>query len=135
MLKKLSLGTVLAVIALQGTASEKDIRDSIALGALVFADNCKKCHQTDGYGEAPLYPSLHNPGLLSDKALLIQTILNGRTGHQQEDGSGSERLMPALNFLTNREIASIIAFITNSWGDEVIMVTDREVEDARASAK
>jgi len=39
--------------------------------------------------------------------------------------------MPALDLLSNKEIAAIIAFISNSWGSEVVVVTEQEVEDAR----
>lgn len=130
-LTKLSLGTVLAAVALYTSASEQDIRDGIALGALAFTDNCKKCHQLDGTGEEELYPSLHDPMLLANKALLIKTVLDGRLVHHEEVSGGTVRLMPALDFLTNREIAAIIAFITNSWGKEVLMVTEEEVADAR----
>jgi len=117
--------------ALQAAASEQDIRDQIALGALAYADNCRKCHQLDGYGEEKLYPSLHNPQLMADRPLLIQTILHGRVAPRQESGGATPRLMPSLDFLTNREVAAIIAFITNSWGDEVLIVTEQEVGQAR----
>lgn len=120
-------------LAMPAAASEQEIRDNIALGALAFADNCMKCHQLDGYGEEALYPSLHNPTLLRDRSLLIQTILNGRMGHQQSVEGGSMRLMPSLDFLTDAEIVAIIAFITNSWGDQVLEVTEQEVREARAS--
>ncbi len=128
---KLSFLILSAGLALPATAAERDVRNTIALGALVFADNCIKCHQIEGYGEEELYPSLHNPDLLADKALLIQTVLNGRLAHREDGTEGTQRLMPALDFLSNREIAAIIAFITNSWGNEVLMVTEQEVEDAR----
>lgn len=130
-LPTLTLGLAMSCIALNIAASEQDIRDSIALGALAFADNCGKCHQVDGYGERGLYPSLHKPALLADRTLLIQTILNGRQAHQPGQPGGTTRLMPALDFLSNREIAQIIAFISNSWGDGVVMVTEQEVEAAR----
>ena len=41
---RLSLVTVLAVLALPAAASEQDIRNQVALVALAFADNCKTCH-------------------------------------------------------------------------------------------
>ena len=128
-----TLGSVLLTLALSATASEQDIRNNIALGALTFSDICAKCHQIDGYGEEDLYPSLHNPALLQNKTLLIQTILNGRTGHQQNVGGDEITLMPALTFLSNAEIVAIIAFITNSWGGEVLVVTEQEVQEARAA--
>ena len=128
---KLSFWVLSAVLVLPAAATERDVRNSVALGALVFADNCIKCHQLEGYGEEELYPSLHNPDLLADKALLIQTVLNGRLAHLEDGTESMERLMPALDFLSNREIAAIIVFISNSWGDQVLVVTEQEVEDAR----
>ncbi|MCB1841812.1 MAG: cytochrome c [Halioglobus sp.] len=132
---RLAFGGVLTLTALYTQASEREIRNSIALGALAFADNCQRCHQIDGYGEEALYPSLHTPELLADKNLLIQTILNGRTGHQQGSGKELVRLMPAMSFLSNTEIAAIIAFISNSWGSEVVIVTAQEVEEARKASQ
>jgi mono/diheme cytochrome c family protein len=123
---------LLLTLAQPALASERDIRNTIAFGALAFSDNCARCHKIDGYGEERLYPSLHNPQLLSDRALLIQTILNGRTGHQQSVEGREIRLMPSLDFLSDQEIVAIIAFITNSWGGDVMMVTEQEVRDARA---
>jgi mono/diheme cytochrome c family protein len=111
-------------------ASERAIRNRVALGALAFAENCQRCHQADGYGEEALYPSLHDSRLFENRTLLIRTILDGRHQHQG-DSAENTPLMPSLAFLTNAEIAAIIAFITNSWGDDVLMVTEAEVVAAR----
>jgi len=132
MVARTFLAVLLAITALHTQASEQEIRNQIALGALAFADNCQKCHQIDGYGEEALYPSLHNPTLLADKTLLIRTILHGRTG--QDSTGAEERLMPSLDFLTDREIVAIIAFISNSWGPDVLLVTEDEVDQARRGA-
>ena len=123
----------LLTLAMSAPASEQDIRNNIAFGALSFADNCARCHQIDGYGEEDLYPSLHNTQFLQDKSLLIQTILNGRTGHQEKVDGGAIRLMPSLSFLSNAEIVAIIAFITNTWGGQVLLVSEQEVDEARAN--
>ncbi|MDX1734462.1 MAG: cytochrome c [Halioglobus sp.] len=128
---------LLAVVLLApqpGLGSERDVRNSVALGALAFADNCSKCHQVDGYGEEALYPSLHDPQLLANKDLLVTTVLDGRMGHMEDNGEGAQRLMPAMGFLSNREIADIIAFISNSWGNEVLIVTPQEVQRARGGS-
>ena len=112
-------------------AAEPDLNPAIVLGEQTFTDNCRKCHQLDGYGEEALYPSLHQQRLLSDKTLLIQTLLHGRMGQGPSPTAEPERLMPALDFLSNREIAALIAYISSSWGDEVIVVTEEEVQAAR----
>ncbi|MFV8816794.1 c-type cytochrome [Haliea sp. E17] len=121
------------LLSLAAPASEQEIRDDIALGSQVFAEICAKCHQDNGEGEGALYPSLHNPALLHDRSLLIQTILNGRKGHLEGAADKDTTLMPPLNFLTDTEIVAIIAYITNSWGGEVLVVTEKEVQAARAS--
>lgn len=126
---KVLAGAALLAFALSTTASEQDIRNTIALGALAFSDNCRKCHQIDGYGEEALYPSLHDPALLADRSLLIRTILHGRSG-EGSDGA-REPLMPSLDYLTNQEIVAIIAFISNSWGSGMLLVTEEEVDQAR----
>ena len=129
MKRKLSIGLLMAGMSLGAAASEQDTRDLIALGALTFADNCKKCHQLDGYGEEALYPSLRDPKLLANKSLLIETLLHGRSAPRRN--GGEEDLMPALEFLTNHEIAAIIAFISNTWGDGVLLVSEEEIKAAR----
>jgi mono/diheme cytochrome c family protein len=39
--------------------------------------------------------------------------------------------MPALDFLSNREIAALIAYISASWGNGMVVVTEAEVQAAR----
>ena len=128
------VATVVAILsAFPASASEQDIRNSIALGALSFADTCARCHRIDGYGEEHLYPSLHKPQLLQDSSLLIRTILNGRDGHRVKGEGEGSALMPLLSFLSDAEIVAIIAFITNSWGGEVLVVSEQDVQAARAA--
>jgi mono/diheme cytochrome c family protein len=122
---------LLLVYVPSGLASERDIRNSIALGAMAFAENCQRCHQADGYGEEALYPSLHNSELLANRTLLIRTILEGRSRHTAGTTDGTTPLMPSLDYLTDKEVASIIAFISNTWGDDVLIVSESEVAAAR----
>ena len=129
MKRTLSIGTVFATLSLGAFASEQEARDLVGLGALTFADNCMKCHQIDGYGEEALYPSLRDPKLLANKKLLIDTLLHGRSAPRRN--GGEEDLMPPRDYLTDREISAIIAFISNTWGDELLLVTEEEVKAAR----
>jgi len=129
MKRMLSIGTVFAGLSLGAVASEQEARDLVGLGALTFADNCMKCHQIDGYGEEALYPSLRDPKLLANKKLLIDTLLHGRSAPRRN--GGEEDLMPPRDYLTDREISAIIAFISNTWGDALLLVTEEEVKAAR----
>lgn len=128
---RFALLALLPALACPLHAQDTAISERIALGQLTFADNCRKCHQLDGYGEEALYPSLHRPSLLADKTMLIQTILHGRVAPPQAPDGQAQRLMPSLDFLSDGEIAALIAFITDSWGDEVLIVDEAEVARAR----
>lgn len=126
---RISAGVLFAAISFSAVASAQDTQNLVELGAHTFADNCQKCHQIDGYGEEALYPSLRDPQLLANKPLLIKTILHGRTA-QQADGTEEPR-MPSLDYLTNREITALIAFISKSWGNEVLLVNSEDITQAR----
>lgn len=120
-------------ICLAGNAKADTNEDAgdLTLGAAIYADNCRMCHQPDGGGEEGLYPSLQNPALLADKKLLIRTVLDGRTGHRQRGNGKAVRLMPRWDFLSDREIAAVIAFVTDSWGPQAVIVSAPEVAAAR----
>ena len=120
---------ILASLTFSAASSAEERHDLIALGALSYSDNCSKCHQNHAYGEEALYPSLHDPELLANKPLLISTILHGRSVQQNDNTAG--RLMPSFDFLTNEEVAAIIAYISDSWGQGVLWVTEEEVAAAR----
>ena len=128
-------GLCLLLMSTHAIANERPptLGDNIALGAQLFDDICATCHEGDGEGSAGLYPSLHNPELLNNQVLLIKTVLEGRS---QLDAATQKpaHLMPSLNFLTNREIVALIAFITNSWGNQVLVVSEKEVELARSDS-
>jgi mono/diheme cytochrome c family protein len=128
---QLALLLLLPSLSAQIPAQEQDAQALVELGELTFADNCRKCHQLDGYGEESLYPSLHQPALLADRALLVQTILHGRVNTQPPSGDEAERLMPALDFLSDREIAALVAYISYRWGDDTVIVTEAEVAALR----
>jgi mono/diheme cytochrome c family protein len=124
----------LAVVPPAAADSQADTTtgDAILLGSRTFDENCGKCHQPDGFGEAGLYPSLHDPALLDDRDRLIRTMLHGRSRPAGGVDDSPEALMPALDYLSNAEIVAVIAFITHSWGKETLMVTEQDVEAARA---
>lgn len=124
---------LLCLVSVRTLPSEQGVPDDIALGALAFSDNCEKCHQADGGGEQALYPSLHDPALLQDKTVLVQTILHGRTGPSAGEQHRPQPLMPSLDYLSNHEIAAIIAFISSSWGKTTLRVSESDVEAARRS--
>jgi cytochrome c oxidase subunit II len=87
-----------------------ELPDLVARGEKVFVANCAACHQPNGTGNA----ALGAPALVSDKVVLgprqhqIDVVLNG-----QNNGK-----MPPWKHLSDVEIASVVSYTRNSWGNK-----------------
>jgi cytochrome c oxidase subunit 2 len=102
-----------------------DVAALAARGHAVFDANCAACHQAGGTGN----PAIGAPALVSDKVVLgpkehqIDVVLNG-----QNNGK-----MPAWKSLPDTDIAAVITYTRNSWGNkaEQNLVQPSEVKAAR----
>jgi mono/diheme cytochrome c family protein len=87
-------------------------------GQHLYVEFCAECHQTDGMGWSNLYPRLAgNPIVtLHDPEPIIDTVAYGQ---------GS--MMAFHDRLTNQEIAAILSYIRNSWGNHAPAVSFRQI--------
>ena len=99
------------------------LADLSARGAKVYAANCAACHQASGKGAGPIKALDGSPVVLdSDKIREITVLLQG-----QNNGA-----MPAWKQLSNTELAAVITFTKNNWGNQTgQLVQPSEVEAAR----
>ena len=78
-------------------------------GEAVYDARCAACHQPGGTGLPPMFPALKGSKIASDKAHKadhIHIVLNGKNA------------MPAWKgLLTPRELAAVISFERNAWGN------------------
>lgn len=87
-------------------------------GAKLYATYCANCHQQDGKGLASLYPPLaESDYLMEDMARAACNIKNGLMGEIVVNGETYNQMMPG-NPVSNLEVAEILTYITNSWGNE-----------------
>jgi cytochrome c oxidase subunit 2 len=101
------------------------VADLVARGHSVFDTNCAACHQAGGTGN----PALGAPALVNDKVVLgpkehqIDVVLNG-----QNNGK-----MPPWKHLSDTDIAAVITYTRNSWGNKADqnLVQPAEVRAAR----
>jgi len=94
-----------------------------ARGEKVYAANCVACHQASGKGVPPAFPPLDGSKVvLGPKGAQIDTVLNGVVK------SGTPTAMAAFGKqLNNVELAAVITFTRNNWGNktgEVIQPAD-----------
>lgn len=101
-------------------------------GKTVYAQNCLSCHQADGGGVPNMNPPLIKTDyVLGDKNRLIKIVLNGFNERVEIEGEMYNNVMPALNHLTDKQIAAVLTYVRNNFGNKASAVTPVEVKKAR----
>lgn len=118
-----------------GKASEKifakDLEERIAAGKMVYAQNCAACHQADGSGLKGAFPPLAKSDfLMADKNRAIGVVMNGLEGKVSVNGTEYNGVMPALG-LDDEDIANVLSYVRNSWGNKSDEVKSSEVKSLR----
>ena len=114
-------------------ASEKVLQKS---GEIIFKKYCISCHQADGGGVPNLNPPLiKTTYILGDKERLIKIILNGLNENIEIDGEYFSNPMPSLNILKDQEIADVLTYVRNNFGNKASAITSAEVKAIRKKAK
>ena len=102
-------------------------------GEAIYLDNCAACHTSAGTGIPQLFPALKgSPSVQStDPASLIRVVLRGAQS-VATDAAPTAPSMPALGSkLSDDEVAAVVTYIRNSWGNAASPVSAGNVESAR----
>jgi nitrite reductase (NO-forming) len=106
----------------------------LARGKAVYQGICSTCHQAEGQGLAGVFPPLAKSDfLMADKARSIHSVLAGLTGPITVNGAAYNNVMPPWQHLTDHEIADVLTYVRNSFGNQGEPVRDEEVASARAA--
>jgi mono/diheme cytochrome c family protein len=109
---------------------------SITRGKKVYETYCLACHQADGTGVPRLNPPLVKTSfVLGEKKMLIGIILNGLDEEIEIDGDVYNNVMASHDFLKDQEIADVLTYVRNSFGNKASAVTPAEVAAVRAARK
>ena len=115
-----------------GAAKSK--AEKIQLGKRLFTSICAACHQPTGLGRPNMFPPLAGSDYLNaDKNRAIQTVLFGRQGEVVVNGQKFNNNMPSFP-LTDQDIANVLTYVYNSFGNSGLEVTPEEVKAQRAHA-
>jgi len=99
-----------------------DFDGLMELGATAYGTHCAACHQANGQGLAPAFPTLVGvESVVGAKAAHIDVVLNGVQG----------TAMASFAYLSDDEIAAILTYERNSWGNQAEMITPDEIAAAR----
>ena len=101
-------------------------------GMKLYNTYCRSCHQSDGNGDDNHFPPLSgSEWVQGDKQRLIKIILEGSDGSIQVKGKSYNGIMPKNNFLPDDQIADILTFIRQSFGNNASAVKTQEVKKVR----
>jgi mono/diheme cytochrome c family protein len=109
---------------------------SIARGKEVYLQQCLACHQADGLGVQNMNPPLvKTKWVLGDKTTLVQVVLKGLSQEIEIDGDTYHNVMPARSEMMDQQIADVLTYVRNSFGNKAGAVTVGEVKAIRAKTK
>lgn len=113
------------------TNQEKNLQESMKRGKEVYALYCQNCHMENGQGMEGVNPPLAKTTYLKDTKKNIGIILNGQTGDVVVNGKKYNAIMNPLNYLDDKQIADVLNYIRNSWGNKYPIVTPAQVKAER----
>jgi nitrite reductase (NO-forming) len=108
----------------------------IEKGKAVYMQTCFVCHQPDGQGIAGQIPPLAKSDFLSrlSKEDYIRGVLLGRSGEIIVNGKSYSGTMIPINYLTDDQVADVLTYVRNSFGNSGDPVTAAEVARIRQQA-
>ena len=100
------------------------VAELVSRGEKIYATTCVACHQANGSGLA----AMKAPALAGNKVVtgaeppVIDTVLNGRPG---------TAMAPFKDQFSDAEIAAVVTYVRNSWGNKASDVQAAEVKARR----
>ena len=107
--------------------------ERIRAGEAVFNQTCFACHQASGQGLPGIFPPLaRSDYLMADADRAIGIVLHGKQGEITVNGVKYNQIMTPQN-LTDEQIANVLTFVMNTWGNAGPMITPDRVQKVRAA--
>lgn len=103
-------------------------------GKAIFVDRCAACHVSSGAGAPLLFPTLAKAPVVNgdDPTSLIRVVLQGSQA-ATTPARPTTPAMPSFAWnLGDAEVANVLNYVRNSWGNAATPVTASEVKDMRA---
>jgi len=117
---------------IEASSPEPSFADRFKDGHALFESNCSSCHQSTGLGLPGSFPPLAKSDFLMNRQDMgIGVLLHGINNEPiTVNGKHFQGVMPQLS-LTDDQIASILTYVRNSWGNKSPAVKASEVKKIR----
>jgi len=117
-----------------GAAFVKADDEQMKRGLAVYSRTCIACHQPTGKGLAPVFPSIAGvPIVNGDATLPIKFILHGLMGPITVEGVTYNSMMPPVAGVSDQEVADVLTYVRQSFGNQSNPVTADQVKAVRAA--
>ncbi len=101
--------------------------------------HCITCHQENGQGlpAAQFPPLAESEWVTGDSDRLIKLTLHGLLGPIEVKGVAYQGLVPMTPFkgLSNEELAAVLTYVRNSFGNKGSLISAEQVETVRSATK
>ncbi len=119
----------IVTLALIGCGDGNSLPDELAPGQEPYLRWCASCHGNAGEGKPPTFPPLAGSEWLDlpDEGLAM-IILYGLRGEIEVAGRTYRGYMPPMQHLSDQDIAEVVVFMVDQWGDRE---SDFDVNEVR----
>jgi len=102
-------------------------------GAAIYRDQCSACHGLDGAGTPELFPTIANsPTATSDNPRTsIRIVLRGARSVSTASAPTAPGMPSYGRLLDDTEVAAVLTYIRNAWGNASTSVTADDVTKVR----
>ena len=109
------------------------LQDQINAGKSLFNGTCSVCHQANGAGLAGVFPPLAKSDYLNeDPKRAAAVVMHGLSGKVNVNGQEYNSVMPPMNQLNDDEVANILTYVLNSWGNKGGQIKTEDMKAVRA---
>ncbi|HEU5146866.1 MAG TPA: PQQ-dependent sugar dehydrogenase, partial [Chryseosolibacter sp.] len=97
-------------------------------GKSLYESYCASCHKEDGTGVPGTFPPLKRSARVAgNKVEVVKVMLDGLSGPITVDGVTYDMEMPALNFLSDKEVADIAEYVRATFAGKHEKISPEEV--------
>ena len=105
----------------------------IKQGAVLYEKHCDECHKASGAGEPPHIPALagNHAVMLASPANAIRAVMHGGYPPSTQGNPRPFGMPPFGNILSDDEVAAVVSFVRNNWGNRATMVNGQQANTYR----
>ena len=127
---------IIVILFIVGCNDDSIPQATMDNGKKVYNTYCLGCHMEDAMGVPRMNPPLAGSELLlNDKTKPIRIVLRGSEELKGQPERDYKNVMAALGSLSDQEIADVLTFARNSFGNKGPAIKESDVKSERSKIK